>query len=310
MTVLLGFAGAGWLGEAMIARLPRVPGLVLGAIQDANVEIGRAVADRHGAARFVAAFEDLVRIRELDAIVISTPNAFHAQQAIAALRAGKHVLVQKPLATTAPLAREVADAAVSAGRLLFVDYSYRFLETTAAFFVAARALGPASLRAEFHNVHGPGKPWAYDPALAGGGALVDLGVHLVDLALALVAPHEVELRRVELSSARGFAVEDAASCALRMDGVDVDIDVSWEARLPRSAIAIRAWGERGSAGWENVDGSFFRFRATRGDELLMERETTLREDTLRAFEDALRSGVAPQLDLRTYELLDRAYGRV
>jgi hypothetical protein len=62
--------------------------------------------------------------------------------------------------------------------------------------------------------------------------------------------------------------------------------------------------------WDNVDGSFFQFRAQRDGRLLLQRETTLRSDTLRALSEALASGVAPAVDARVYDLLDRAYGRV
>jgi len=61
--------------------------------------------------------------------------------------------------------------------------------------------------------------------------------------------------------------------------------------------------------WENVEGSFFRFRTRRDGESLLDRETTLREDTLRAFAEAARTRQAPPIDARVYAILDQAYGR-
>ena len=91
--------------------------------------------------------------------------------------------------------------------------------------------------------------------------------------------------------------------------VAFDLAVSWNAPLPETRIGFELVGERGRLRWENVGGSFFRFRALHDETLLLDRETTLRSDTLRAFSRALDTGVAPAIDTRVYALLDRAYRR-
>jgi predicted dehydrogenase len=137
-----------------------------------------------------------------------------------------------------------------------------------------------------------------------------LGVHFIDLALWLVEPQVARLLRAEFTHHHGRPVEDAAALSLALDDVACDIAVSWKAPRRLTEITLEVEAERGRARWENVDGSFFRFRVMRGDTLVVERETTLREDTLSAFRAALADPVAaPLVDTRVYDLLDRAYGR-
>jgi predicted dehydrogenase len=302
----MAFAGVGWLGESLIKELRSCPGLRLVAVQDARAETASRVAAEYGAAWHGVGYSDLLARPGVDAVAISTPNALHASQAAAALRAGKHVLVQKPLALSFGDASGVIDLARDVGRLLFVDYSYRFLETVRV--LRDQSQRPRSITAAFHNIYGPGteKAWFFDPKLSGGGALIDLGVHLLDLALGLVGPRSVDLLEADLD---GAPIEHRAALRLQLDDVPVDLAVSWNADLPETAIFLEVASERGRMRWENVAGSFFRFRTRRDAEVLLERETTLREDTLRAFCAALDSGAAPPIDPRVYAVLDQAYAR-
>jgi predicted dehydrogenase len=306
----LGFAGVGWLGESLIKELSSRPGLELTGVQDARLELAREVSARYGNPWFGQRFEDLLLLPAVEVVVICTPNALHVPQATQALHAAKHVLVQKPLALSYPDAAAIIDLARDTGRLLFVDYSYRFLDTIEALREALAGNGRVhAVRAEFHNIYGPGaeKTWFFDRQLSGGGALLDLGVHLLDLALWLLQPVEVTLEHAELERGQ---IERAAELRVRLeDNVPFDLAVSWNAPLAETRIAFEVDGDRGRVRWENVDGSFFRFRTLRGDDVLIERETTLRSDTLRALSVALETGVAPPIDARVYALLDQAYGR-
>jgi predicted dehydrogenase len=303
----LGFAGVGWLGESLIKELAAVDGLELAAVQDARFELAQDVAERYASPWAGDGFENLLAVPSVDVVVICTPNALHVPQAIQALRAGKHVLVQKPLALSFVDAQAVVDVAREERKLLFVDYSYRFLATIAALREALTAIGRVeAVTAEFHNIYGPGaeKPWFFDRRLSGGGALLDLGVHLIDLALWLLQPAEVALEKAELE--RG-GIEHAASLRVRLDAVPVDLTVSWNAPLPETRIAFKLRGEHGRLTWENVEGSFFRFRTVHDATFLLDRETTLRADTLRALSHGLQTQTAPDIDTRVYALLDQAY---
>ena len=311
MTLGLGVAGAGWLGESLIQDALRADGLSVVAVQDVVAGRARAVAERYRIAWSGEDFEDLLHVPGVDAIVICTPNALHPPQAQAALAAGRHVLVQKPLALTSDAAQATLAAAERAGRVLFVDYTYRFLETMAVLrqrvSAGSRIRG---IRAVFHNIYGPGaeKRWFFEPNLSGGGALTDLGVHLLDLSLWLLAPDQVRLESISMSS--DGPVERAADLGLEADGVPVHIAVSWNAPLPTTEISLEVHLQTAMLRWENVDGSFFHFRTAVDGEVVADRETTLREDTLREFRHAVKRGTSPVVDTRVYALLDQAYGRV
>ena len=309
--IRVGVAGLGWLGESLIKDLPRVGGLELVAVQDVLPERARAVADRYAARLSLERFDDLLAVGDVDAVLICTPNGLHAEQAQAALEAGKDVLVQKPLALSCADVVRTLEVAARTERMLFVDYTYRFLETMHVLRSSLPSAGAIrSMRAAFHNIYGPGadKRWFFDARMAGGGALTDLGVHLLDLGLWLLGPCEVSMEAAELSDPR--PVEHAARLALRLDGVPFDLAVSWNAPLAATEIAFEVASEVGHVRWENVAGSFFHFRTVCDGKVVADRETTLREDTLRAFVDSLSSRRAPPVDPRVYRLLDAAYGRV
>jgi predicted dehydrogenase len=308
----LGVAGLGWLGESLIKDALRDPAFEVVGAQDVVAERARAITAEYGIGWCGERFEDLLALSELDAVVICTPNHLHASQAQAAIAAGKDVLVQKPLALSSPDARRTVETAQIHDRLLFVDYTYRFLPTMDAL---RDVLGPASgiraVRAAFHNIYGPGaeKAWFFDPRTSGGGALTDLGVHLLDLGLWLARAESVTLESANLSDE--VPVEHAATLRLTLNReVPFDLAVSWNAPLAATEISLSIETESSVLRWENVEGSFFRFRALRDAEVLLDCETTLREDTLRAFGAALaRREAAPPVDVRVYEVLDQAYGR-
>src|SRR5205823_1353130 len=143
------------------------------------------------------------------------------------------------------------------GRMLFVDYSYRFLATIDALRDTLAGNGHVqAVRAEFHNIYGPGneKPWFFDRHLSGGGALLDLGVHLLDLALWLIQPGDVALDRAVLGS--GEIEREAKLCVLFNRSTPFELAVSWNAELPETRIVFEVDGDHGRVRWENVAGSF------------------------------------------------------
>src|SRR4051812_44965805 len=122
----------------------------------------------------------------LDGVVLATPSALHAEQSLQALAAGLPVFCQKPLGRNAGDTRAVVQTARRKDLLLGVDFSYRFLAGAQRIreLVAAVELGTVyAARLVFHNAYGPDKDWFYDRARSGGGCVIDLGIHLVDLLL-------------------------------------------------------------------------------------------------------------------------------
>jgi predicted dehydrogenase len=236
----LGFLGVGWIGRDRMEAIAHSGAAEVAAICDPALDGS-------------ATFEDLLE-RDLDGLVIATPSALHAEQATAAIERGLAVFCQKPLARTAAEARRVVDAARAADVLLGVDLSYRHAEA----FRAALAEDVGELVAAdlvFHNAYGPDKEWFYDPALAGGGCLIDLGIHLVDLALTVAGP----IQRVE-ARLHGSPVETYAVAQLDA----VRIACSWNLHAGADAVIEASfYGTDGAVSVTNVDGSFSDFRCER-----------------------------------------------
>jgi predicted dehydrogenase len=162
------------------------------------------------------------------------------------------------------------DSAHHARRLLGVDLSYRYTAVMQAIRERIRAgeLGQVfAADLTFHNAYGPQSGWFWDPKLSGGGCLIDLGVHLVDLALWLFDfPEVVEARGTLLRGGRPAAagqVEDFATGELTLaNGVEVRIACSWNLNAGRDAvIEASLYGTGGGAQMRNVNGSFFDFSA-------------------------------------------------
>jgi predicted dehydrogenase len=187
---------------------------------------------------------------------------------VAALERGLAVFCQEPLALDAGQARAMVRAARQAGRRLGVDDSYRFTEGARRLreLIAGGSLGRVfSLDTAFHNAYGPDKPWCFDPALSGGGALMDQGVHLIDLALWLLGDPAV--KRVEGATfrsgeaQRGVTVDDFAMARLELaGGTVVSLAASWNAHIGQDClIRTAALGTAGGADLHTTGGSFYDF---------------------------------------------------
>lgn len=264
----LGFLGTGWIGCHRL-RAVAASGLadVVAVCDPAPDAEEAALAAAPGARRM--RWPEMLR-EGLDGVVIATPSALHAEQALAAIEAGVAVYCQKPLARTAAEAAQVVQAAEDRGVLLDVDLCYRRTEgmQRVKALVDAGELGRVTgLHLVFHNAYGPDKPWFTDPALSGGGCAMDLGIHLVDLALWLLGYPPVgdvtaALRRRGAPCEPG-EVEDYAQVQL-MAGVPVQLACSWWLHAGRDAvIGAEVYGTDGGAALHNVGGSFFDLRAER-----------------------------------------------
>jgi len=196
--IRIGIAGTGKMANAHAQSFKALRGASLAACYDVDAGRSREFAERHGVARAVASFEDL--LEESDAVCIVTPDRFHAGLSIRALRAGKHVLCEKPLAVTLAEARPAAREARKAearGLIHMVNFSYR---RSAALEQAARLIRAGEL-GDLRHLHGHylqtwlSAPvwghwtedawlWRLKSAAGSLGVLGDVGCHILDLASA------------------------------------------------------------------------------------------------------------------------------
>jgi len=331
----LGFLGVGWIGRNRMEALAREGLARVTAVADPQAEALAAAAEVAPSAVQAETLEELLE-HELDGIVIATPSALHAEQATAALERGLAVFCQKPLARDAEETRRVLDAARSADRLLAIDLSYRHVQALRAARdqVANGAIGELhTIDLVFHNAYGPDKPWFTDPELAGGGCLIDLGTHLVDLALWFTnpnpvvphAPHTCERNHaIGVESARalslhGHAVEDHATAELALGEARARLACSWFSSAGRDCVfECTAWGGEGAVSVRNVGGSFYDFRAElwRGtsSETLVEPPDEWGGRAIAAWAERLRGdrGYDPSADElgAIAEAIDAIYARV
>jgi predicted dehydrogenase len=176
--------GCGWIQD-FHARGVLEHGDEIVAVANHREETARAFAERHGIPRVTSDWQALAADPEVEAAIVSTPNALHAPQSIALLRNGKHVLVEKPMATSVAECDGMIEAARVGGASLMVAHCWRFRDEVIAMRdrIAAGELGEV-VKTRGYGVHAGWGPsgWFTDPALAGGGALVDMGVHAIDTA--------------------------------------------------------------------------------------------------------------------------------
>jgi predicted dehydrogenase len=194
----------------------------------------------------------LLANNEIDAVYIAVPNKFHAPIALQALNAGKHVILDKPFAMNYEEAKEVADLAKAKGKMFMVGMNQRYRKDSQKIksLVNDGVLGDV-YHAKAYWFRRQGIPklgtWFGDKELAGGGALLDIGVHLLDLMLHLIGnfePISVSGKTYTKFGNRGlgeggwgksdkdanikFDVDDFATAFIRLSNdVTVSLDVSW-----------------------------------------------------------------------------------
>lgn len=269
----VGFLGLGWIGRHRLQALVEAQACEVVALADASAD---GLQQAQAIAPQAAACDSLEALlaHELDGVVIATPSALHAGQCLQALERRLAVFCQKPLARTAAEAQRVVEAARRADRLLGCDLSYRHTEAMRRIRhdVAEGLLGSVhAVDLVFHNAYGPNMGWARDMQLAGGGCAIDLGTHLVDLALWTLGNPAVQRVDSQLYArgrrlpAQPAEVEDFCFATLELaGGTAVRLACSWEFSGGRDAIIEAHFhGSAGGASLRNRDGSFFDFVAER-----------------------------------------------
>ena len=154
------------------------------ALSRRDPQKAREAAEQYSIPHIFRSTDELCRCPEVDAVLVTTPDVCHCSDVLAAVRAGKPVLCEKPMAMNAEECRHMVEGARAAGVLLGVAHIFRFEESTARLRarIAAGDIGnPIFARAEFsYPGIGHARTWLYDPAIAAGGPIADVGVHCID----------------------------------------------------------------------------------------------------------------------------------
>jgi predicted dehydrogenase len=248
----------GVIGTGAISQIVHVP--VFAEREDVEL-VAMADIDPHKAETLSRRFqvplvmeaEDLIDFEGVDAIVVSTPNRYHEPQAIAALEAGKHVLVERPVAVTAEGAQRVVDTAERTGKTLSVGMAHRFRPGVVALrdFVAGGDLGRVyAVRGSWMTRPTPmlQTGWRRDAEISGGGALMDLGLAALDLCMWVLGYPEIKRISCVTGARDDVDVEESATLmAETTEGAALTLEVSNHFFAAEDRFRARVLGDEGSA---------------------------------------------------------------
>jgi predicted dehydrogenase len=226
----IAFAGAGYIINIHAKAAQAQPDVELAAVAEKYPDKSAGLAKIFNIKNRYETIEQLLQAGDVDALVIGTPNFMHASQAIAALKAGVHVLVEKPMAMNEKEAEQMCEAAEISGARLMVAHCWRFDADVLWLKVQSAKLGKI-IRTKGYGVHthwGPGG-WFTKKEFAGGGALVDMGIHALDTGRFLLGdPKPVSVYAKLGTYYRDFDVDDTGVMIVEWeDGATSYIESGW-----------------------------------------------------------------------------------
>jgi len=260
-TIRLGVAGAGWPGMAVARAAKDAGGFKVQAVADRIPDRRTKFLAESGAAfQYVDAME-LVADKDIDALVIALPNYLHAPVAVAAMKAGKHVLCEAPSGLTIKEARQIESVATKTGKIYMSALQRRFGpgEQSARQAITKGYAGEVyHARASWLRTRGTpvGTGWYADRTQSGGGVVMDLGLQILDIAWHLLG--EPLPQTVFATTQRRFAapltdstnrVEDSASAIIRFAGnKSMELSVAWSINQPpaQNGTVCRIYGSEGA----------------------------------------------------------------
>jgi predicted dehydrogenase len=260
-------AKVGWgvLGAGGIARRRTIPGLLMAgnaeliAVMDAVGDVAEQVRDEFGARRAYDNVEALLADPGVDAVYIASPVAFHREQALLCAAAGRHALIEKPVALTAQEGRTVAEAYREAGLKAAAGFMMRYhtYHRQIRELIAAGRLGKivscrAQLTCWYPDIPGA---WRQSRATSGGGAMMDMGVHCIDLIQYMTGMKAIRAAGMTGTLAFSYEVEDASTLMLGLEnGAIATVEAYFCIPDAAARCRLEIYGTRGSALCEGTIG--------------------------------------------------------
>lgn len=253
-TIKVALIGVGAAAQVNhIPALKRTEGLELVALCDKDGEKASRVAQKFGIPKAVGRIDDLLADDDIAAVDICTPNYLHAPMAIAALEAGKHVLVERPLARSSEEAAKMVKAAKKADRILMCAVQHRFRSDAQLLrrFVDKGDLGDIFLaKAGWlrQKTEWDSDEWRSTKRESGGGVVLDLGFQMLDLALWVLGSPKVESVSASVHRAKKGEVEDSATAFFRLEsGSALTLELSWGLLMEKDFAYLNLFGSGGAA---------------------------------------------------------------
>lgn len=239
--------GIGSLHAAGIARMPQLA--TLEAICGLDATAVNALASRYGITKTTSRYEDLLNDPTLDVIDLCVPHDEHMPMAIAAAQAGKHILIEKPLARTLEEADAILEAVKSAGVTLMMGHNQRYYahHARAKTLIDAGVIGKPYMIVASVHVHGQIDGFRRFLKHAGGGTLIDSGVHRFDLIRWIMGEVETVFAQTGRFLQMQMEGEDCAVVTLRFrNGAIGSFSCSWSAKGPAPEETLQIFGPSGS----------------------------------------------------------------
>ncbi len=316
--IRFGIVGTGAIAPFHAKAIQSVEGAKLAGVASRTIQNARQFAQEHQIPFVAASSEELVRHPEIDAIAITTPSAMHREPALAAIRAGKHLMIEKPLDATVEGIDEILAAAKQKGVYVGSIFQARFGDGARALKSALEAgrfgrLVLCSAYVKWHRAASYYTGWKGKLALDGGGAVINQAIHAVDLLQWFAGmPAEVFAWTTRCVHTQ-IESEDTACAALRFPNGALGTIEASTALWPGWSRRVEICGELGSAAMEDDDIARWDFRDARPEDesIRSTRESAAMgsgasspmaigfEGHLRQFEDfvaAIREKRAPQVD--------------
>ena len=265
----IGLIGAGAISDAHMGAYAKNSQCRLLAVADLNEDRARQKAAQYGADRIYTDYRSLLADPDIHAVSICVPNLYHADAAIAALEAGKHVLLEKPLCTTLEDAYRIQAAVNRSGRILMVGYVRRYDQNAqiARQFVENGDLGEIYYaKASFLRRLGNPGGWFADRSKSGGGPLLDIGVHVIDLCWFLMGRPKVRsvsgniynklgnrshIKNLSYYKTSDYSadintVEDFANALIRFEnGASLFVETSYTLHAKKDMLDVQLFGDKG-----------------------------------------------------------------
>lgn len=268
----IGVIGTGGIAGMHLEAYRKHPDVEIVALCDIDQKVLNERAQEYGVAKRYADYHELLALKELDAVSVCTWNSAHEPITVAALNAGKHVLCEKPMALNAREALRMQKAAQDNGKLLMIGFVRRFGNDCAILkeFIDNDDLGEIYyIKASYLRRHGNPGGWFGDRSRSGGGPLIDLGVHVIDLTRYLLGnPKPVSVygatfqklyNRKDCATRPGYVsasstkedicdVEDLATAMIRYDnGAVMMVEASYSLNIEKPSGTIELFGSKGGA---------------------------------------------------------------
>ena len=268
----IGIIGVGGISEYHIEAYRNNPEVELYAFCDINPETLKKKCEKHGITRLYTDINEFLALEEMDAVSVCTWNNGHNPCTVAALKAGKHVLCEKPMAMSKAEAEEMKKAAEESGKLLMIGFVRRHGNDCGVIkeFIDKGDLGELYYaKATYLRRHGNPGGWFGDKSRSGGGPLIDLGVHVIDLVRYLMGnPKPVSVygatfdklsNRPHIKGKPGYVsvdaskndtcdVEDMATALIRFDnGAVLSLETSFTLNIKKDEGSVELFGTKGGA---------------------------------------------------------------